>query len=59
MKKRRLKTKLVALSVVLILAALSVYGTLAYFTAQGHRPERHHHRRYQDRPGGADAHSGR
>lgn len=35
MKKRRLKTKLVALSVVLILAALSVYGTLAYFTAQG------------------------
>lgn len=29
MKKRRLKTKLVALSVVLILAALSVYGTLA------------------------------
>ncbi len=35
MKKRRLKTKLLALSVVLILAALSVYGTLAYFTAQG------------------------
>ena len=33
MKKRRLKTKLLALSVVLILAALSVYGTLAYFTA--------------------------
>ena len=35
MKKRSLKTKLLALSVVLILAALSVYGTLAYFTAQG------------------------
>lgn len=34
MKKRSLKTKLLALSVVLILAALSVYGTLAYFTAQ-------------------------
>lgn len=59
MKKRSLKTKLLALSVVLILAALSVYGTLAYFTSQGTARNACHRRRYQDRPGGADAHSGR